>query len=356
MVKKDLYEILGVSPDASEEEIKRAYRRLARKYHPDLHPGDKEAEERFKEINEAYEILSDPKKRAEYDRLREAAKAYRFTTPEGDSAYDFGLFVERTDPFGSFADLFSELFGFDFTEEGPEPGADVLYRYEVELSDLVSGKPLTIEIPVEEPCPSCHGFGRDLKAAKKCPACNGRGKTEKRRGPVRIIELCSFCGGTGGKFEKPCPSCGGRGTVLRKERVTVKLPPGTDHGTRIRIPGMGRPGRRGGPPGDLYIEIRVKPDPRFEKRGYDLYLKQPIDLFTAVLGGEVVVPTLTGKVKLKIPPGTQSGQKFRLRGQGLIKPDGTRGDLYVEVHITVPKHLSPEARRKFEELKELVRI
>jgi len=353
MVKKDLYEILGVSPDASEEEIKRAYRRLARKYHPDLNPGDKEAAERFKEINEAYEVLSDPQKRAEYDRLREAAKAYRFTTPEGESAYDFGLFMERFDPFGSFADLFADLFGYE-KEEGPQPGADILYRVEVDLKDLVADKPLRFEIPVEEPCPACRGLGWNLSSATECGACRGRGRREMRRGPVRIVEICPVCGGFGRSYDRVCPHCKGRKTVFRTETITVTLPPGADEGTRIRIPGKGRPGAKGGPPGDLYLEIHVRPDPRFERKGYDLYLKQPVDLFTAVLGGEIIVPTLTGKVKLKIPPGTQSGQKFRLKGQGLYRPEGLRGDPYVEVQITVPKHLSPEARRKFEELRTLV--
>ncbi|WP_297058053.1 J domain-containing protein [Thermosulfurimonas sp.] len=353
MVKKDLYEILGVSPDASTEEIKRAYRKLARKYHPDLNPGDKEAAERFKEINEAYEILSDPQKRAEYDRLRQAARAYRFTTPGGESAYDFGLFMENFDPFGGFADLFADLFGYE-REERPERGADVLYRVEVDLADLVSGKPLSLEVPFEEPCPVCHGGGYDLSSSESCPACGGRGRKETRRGPVRIIEVCPVCGGFGRRYTGTCRHCGGRGTVTRRERISVTIPPGAGDGTRIRIPGKGRPGKRGGPPGDLYLELRVRPDERFERRGYDLYLKHPLDLFTAVLGGEVVVPTLTGKVKLRIPPGTQSGQKFRLRGQGLYRPDGSRGDLYVEVQITVPRHLSPEARRKFEELRAML--
>ncbi len=357
MIKKDLYEILGVSPDASQEEIKRAYRRLARKYHPDLHPGDKEAEERFKEISEAYEILSDPKKRAEYDQLRQAAKAYSFTTPGGERAYDFSVFMDEESPFGGFADIFADLFGFERErgwEPGPEPGADVLYQVEVPFRDAALGGEVEISIPLEKPCPICHGQGVDLSSQETCPHCGGRGRREHRRGNVRMIEICPYCRGSGKKVSKPCPRCGGTGVIQETERLRVRIPPGSDTGTRLRIPGKGRPGRGGGPPGDLYLELVVRPDPRFERRGYDLYLKQPIGLFTAVLGGQVEVPTLNGKVRMKVPPGTQCGQKFRLRGKGIPKPDGSRGDLYVEAMITVPKNLSPEAKRKFEELRRLV--
>ncbi len=355
MVKKDLYEILGVKPDASEEEIKRAYRRLARKYHPDLHPGDKEAEERFKEISEAYEILSDPKKRAEYDQLRQAAQAYSFTTPHGERAYDFSIFMDEAGPFGNFSDIFSNLFGFERERaQRPEPGADVLYQVEVPFRDAALGGEVEVQVPLEEPCPVCHGQGIDLSSATSCPHCGGKGRREYSRGNVHMIEICPHCAGRGRVHTKPCSSCGGRGVVSRIERLKVRIPPGADTGTRLRIPGKGLPGRNGGPPGDLYLELVVKPDPRFERRGYDLYLKQPIGLFTAVLGGQVEVPTLNGKVRMKVPAGTQCGQKFRLRGKGLPKPDGGRGDLYVEARITVPKNLSPEARKKFEELRRLV--
>ncbi|WP_022853786.1 molecular chaperone DnaJ [Thermodesulfatator atlanticus] len=355
MVKKDLYEILGVSPDASQEEIKKAYRRLARKYHPDLHPGDKEAEEKFKEIQEAYEILSNPEKRAEYDKLRQAASAYSFTTPGGERAYDFSIFMDETGPFGGFADIFADLFGFERDwESRPEPGADVLYRVEIPFEKAALGGEVEIDVPLEKPCPTCHGQGFDLTSATSCPHCGGLGKKEHRRGSVRMIEICPYCRGTGKTTTKPCPTCRGTGTVTQTERLRVKIPPGAETGTRLRIPGKGMPGRKGAPAGDLYLELVVKPDPRFERKGYDLYLKQPIGLFTAVLGGQVEVPTLNGKVRMKVPPGTQCGQKFRLRGKGIPKPDGTRGDLYVEAMITVPKNLSPEARRKFEELKKII--
>ncbi|AEH45396.1 chaperone protein DnaJ [Thermodesulfatator indicus DSM 15286] len=355
MVKKDLYEILGVSPDASQEEIKKAYRRLARKYHPDLHPGDKEAEEKFKEIQEAYEILSDPQKRAEYDKLRQAASAFSFTTPGGERAYDFSFFMDEESPFGGFADIFADLFGFERGwEPGPEPGADVLYRVEVPFRQAALGGEIEIEVPLEKPCPACHGQGIDLSSAETCPYCNGKGKKEYKRGAVRMIEICPHCKGVGRKATKLCPTCQGAGTIRETERLKVKIPAGAETGTRLRIPGKGMPGRKGGPPGDLYLELVVKPDPRFERKGYDLYLKQPIGLFTAVLGGQVEVPTLDGKVRMKVPPGTQCGQKFRLRGKGIPRPDGGRGDLYVEAMITVPKNLTPEARKKFEELKAMI--
>ncbi len=355
MIKKDLYEILGVSPDASEEEIKKAYRRLARKYHPDLHPGDKKAEEKFKEISEAYEILSDPKKRAEYDQLRQAAKAYSFTTPGGERAYDFSIFMDESGPFGGFADIFADLFGFEREwKTRPSPGADVLYQVEVPFRDAALGGEVEVEIPLERPCPSCHGQGIDLTSSSPCTYCGGKGRREEVRGKVRVIEICPYCGGRGRIYTRPCSTCKGEGVIQERERLKVRIPPGAETGTRLRIPGKGIPGRAGGPPGDLYLELVVRPDPRFERRGYDLYLKQPIGLFKAVLGGQVEVPTLDGKVRMKIPPGTQCGQKFRLRGKGIPRPDGTRGDLYVEAMIRVPKYLSPEARRKFEELQKLV--
>ncbi len=292
MIKKDLYEILGVKPDASQEEIKKAYRRLARKYHPDVNPGDKAAEERFKEIGEAYDILSDPKKRKEYDELREAAKGVRFTTSDGTSAYDFSDYEVR---FGSdLGSIFEDLFGFERETSGvkrPIKGEDLFYRLAIDLRDACHGRTLEIEVP--------------------------RGGTS--------------------------------------ERLKVTIPKGVDDGTVIRLAGKGAPGFRGGPPGDLYIELEIRPDPRFEKRGRDIYYTLPISIFEAIKGAKVKVPTLYGDVMVTIPPGSQCGQKLRLKGKGLPASKGKRaGDQYVELKVIVPKKVSGEARRLLDELERIL--
>lgn len=329
MAAKDYYAILGVSRNASEKDIKQAYRRLARKYHPDVHPGDKAAEEKFKEINEAYEVLSDPDKRAKYDRYGaeweyadQFAKAGKGTwhTYQGAGA-DFGP------EFGGFGggfgfggedlgSLFDELFrggGARTYTRRPTRGEDLEQRLEITLEEAYSGTKRLLELQTPEACPTCRGSG--------------------------LVERA------------PCPSCGGSGTVMSTRRLEVSIPPGVDNGSRIKLAGKGQPGAGG--PGDLYIVIGVAPHPRFERKGDDLYTTVNVPLTTAVLGGEVTVPTLTGRVALKIPPETQNGATIRLRGKGMPRRNGTYGDLIVKVSVQLPTHLSERERELFEELKRI---
>ncbi len=324
MIKKDLYEVLGVKPDASKEEIKKAYRKLARKYHPDVNPGDNEAEAKFKEVSEAYEILSNEEKRKEYDQLRQAASSASFRTPGGQTAYDFTNFETRYgDDLGS---IFENLFGFDkkaqYKQNRPIKGEDLFFRMEVDFRDAALGRPVEISIPKDTICPECYGQG--LKAV-------GKNK----------IEACSKCGGTG--------------SLHSMEKIRVKIPKGADDGTTIRLKGKGGPGINGGPPGDLYIELSLRPDPIFKRKGRDLYVKAKVPLVDAVLGGKVEVPLLEGRVKVKIPPGTQCGQKLRLKGKGIEDAAGRRGDAFVEIQVEIPKKLSPKAKELFEELRKVLK-
>ncbi|NDY42058.1 J domain-containing protein [Dissulfurirhabdus thermomarina] len=350
MIKKDLYDVLGVSKDASADDIKKAFRRLARKYHPDVNPGDPEAERRFKEINEAYEILKDPERRAEYDRLREAAGT-GFRTDTGERAYDFSDLGAR---FGAeYGDLFDHLFGFGRGfDTGPLRGEDQLVRLEVDFRDAALGRTVEVEIPREVPCRRCLGQGIDpADAGDRCPECRGEGRIQSRRGGVQMIRTCPRCGGSGRLRLRPCPECRGAGATRTVERLRVRIPPGADDGTRIRLKGKGGPGPGGGPPGDLYVELSVRPDPVFRRRGNDIYIPAKVPLPTAVLGGTVVVPTLDGRVEVRIPPGTQCGQKLRLKGKGIAGARGARGDAYVEVTVEIPKRVDAEARKVFERMR-----
>lgn len=356
MIKKDLYDVLGVKPEASDKEIKKAFRRLARKYHPDVNPENKEAEIRFKEINEAHEILSDPKKRAEYDRLRQAAAGASFRTPGGERAYDFGDFETR---FGhGVGSIFEDLFGFDRGfgfHTGPIRGEDRHFRLEIDLRDAAFGKQVEVAIPREQTCSKCLGQGIDLgDKGSECPRCRGEGRIETLRGQVRMVQVCSQCGGSGRIRLKPCPACGGVGQTRTTERLRMRIPPGADTGTRIRLPGKGAPGVNNGPPGDLYVEVALRPDPVFRREGPDLYVKVPVTVYEAVLGGRIEAPTLNGRVQVRVPPGTQPGQKLRLKGKGIQGKDGQRGDQFVEVQVLIPRELNDQARRLFEELEKVL--
>lgn len=344
MLERDAYEILGVDRDISDADLKKAYRKLARKYHPDLNPGDKEAERKFKEISAAYDILANPEKRAEYDRM--GAAAY-YATPEASQGFE-EVFASR-----GFADIFQDFFAGGQAYGGPVRGEDLVYSLEVDFLEAVKGGKRTITLEKEILCPGCGGSGYE-HAGQVCPVCGGRGVVEKKVDNVRMLINCAQCQGAGRSGQRSCRRCGGRGVVLGPETLEVKIPPGVDQGTRLRMTGKGNPGLNGGPPGDLYLMLSVKPHPYFTRKERDIFYKTDISLFDAVLGGKITLPTLNKPISLKIPPGTQNGQKFRLQGKGIKTGPNQVGDQYVEVSVAIPKDLTPQAREMFQSLKEVL--
>jgi len=343
VLERDAYEILGVKKNASDAEIKKAYRKLARKHHPDVNPEDSAAEARFKEITAAYNILSDPQRRAEYDQM---GQAY-YATPEATRGF------EEAFAYRDFSDLFRDFFAGAQTAAGPIRGQDLTFGLEIDFLEAVRGGTRTLNLEKEQVCPACQGSGCE-NLGKPCPSCKGQGTVEKLVDNVRLLTTCPRCQGTGRIDRQTCRRCGGRGTVIGVETIDVQIPPGVDQGTRLRLAGKGNPGLNGGPEGDLYLIISVRPHPQFTRRGQDIYLKREISLFDAVLGGKITVPTLDGSVSLKIPPGTQNGQRFRLKGKGVARKTGAAGDQYVEVTVTIPRHLKPEAKELFQNLKEMI--
>ena len=346
MLERDAYEILGVPRDVSDADLKKAYRKLARKYHPDVNPNDKEAEKKFKEISAAYDILSNPEKRAEYDRL--GAAAY-YARPE--AAQDFEeVFASR-----GFADIFRDLFAGRGAQAytGPIRGEDLAYALEIDFLEAVKGGRKTISLEKEIACPACQGSGYE-DAGQVCKDCGGRGVREKKVDNVRMLITCSTCHGAGRMGQRSCRRCGGRGVILGTETLEVKIPPGVEDGARLRIAGKGSPGLNGGPPGDLFLIIAVRPHPHFQRKNNDIYYKTTISLFDAVLGGKITVPTLDKPVALTIPPGTQNGQRFRLKGKGVSTGPKQAGDQYVEVTVAIPKDLPPQAKEMFAAIKNLV--
>lgn len=348
MAQRDYYEILGVQQDASESEIKKAYRRLAMKYHPDRNPDDEEALTQFREAKEAFEVLSDQQKRAAYDRFGHAG----VDPSAGGGAGGPGGFGGA-----DFSDIFGDVFGDIFGGGGRRRsarGADLRYRLDISLEEAVQGTETEISIPTQERCDTCDGSGaKPGSKPRTCSTCSGIGQVRMQQGFFSIQQTCPTCRGTGEIIDDPCKACSGKGYVQREKSLSVTIPAGVDTGDRIRLSGEGEVGERGAPSGDLYVEVRVKPHPIFERDGSNLICDVPLDIATAALGGEIDVPTLDGRVKLKIPAGSQSERVFRIRGKG-VKPvrGGSPGDVLCRVRIETPVHLTARQKELLEELRE----
>jgi molecular chaperone DnaJ len=351
MAKRDYYEVLGVSRDASEAEMKAAYRKLAMKHHPDRNPGDKECEHRFKEINEAYDVLKDVDKRAAYDRFGHAA----FEQGMGGAAHGFGA------DFGSaFADIFEGIFGMSGGRArggGRERGADLRFNMEITLEEAFAGKTAQVRLPTSVTCEACSGSGAKAGTKPKtCQHCHGHGRIRHTQGGFFTLErTCPVCQGRGQVIEDPCPSCTGSGRVTRERTLTVNIPAGVEDGTRIRLAGEGEAGLRGGPAGDLYIFLSIAVHPLFQRDGADLHCRVPISMVTAALGGEFDVPSIDGsKTRVKVPPGTQSGRRFRLSGKGMpVLRTRQNGDMYVQVVVETPQNLTKRQRELLAEFDKL---
>jgi molecular chaperone DnaJ len=354
MAKRDYYTTLGLSRDATEEDIKKSYRKLAMKHHPDRNPDDKGSEEKFKEAKEAYEILTDPKKRAAYDQFGHAGV---------DPSAGFGGRPGGPEGFGGFADAFGDIFGEIFGQQGRGGGsgvyrgADLRYNLELSLEDAARGTEVKIRIPAMEECETCKGTGaKPGTQAKTCGTCGGRGEVRVSQGFFSIQQTCPTCRGTGKVIPEPCVTCHGAGRVKKYKTLSVKIPAGVDTDDRIRLTGEGEAGMNGGPSGDLYVVVAQKPHQVFQRDGADLHCEMPISFATAALGGELEIPTLDGHATIKIPAETQSGQTFRLRNKGIRPVRGSvQGDLYCHVAIETPVKLTSrqkELLREFEQINE----
>jgi molecular chaperone DnaJ len=348
MAKQDFYETLGVAKSANAEELKRAYRKLAMQFHPDRNPDDKGAEQKFKEINEAYDVLKDDQKRAAYDRFGHAAFEQGGARGPGD--FGFGG--------GGFADIFDEMFGeFMGTrrgQAGPSRGSDLRYNLEIALEEAFRGKQTTVRVATLAACEACKGSGAEAGSRPiGCPACRGRGRVRAQQGFFTIERTCPSCQGAGQIIDKPCQQCAGQGRARREKTLSVNIPPGVEDGTRIRLAGEGEVGVRGASPGDLYIFIAVAQHPLFQRDGANVYCRVPISITTAALGGSIEVPTVDGtRTRVSVPEGTQSGHQFRLRGKGMtVLRSPARGDMYVQTIIETPVNLTKrqqELLREFE--------
>jgi len=338
--KRDYYEVLGVDRNAGEEECKKAYRKLALKYHPDRNPGDKQAEEKFKELSEAYQVLTDPEKRAQYNQFGHAA--FGNGSPFQGAGFDFTSGFEDI-----FGDIFGEFFGAGPSRRrGRARGDDLRYNLEISFEEAAFGTEKKIKIPRHGACDECHGSGsKPGTSAKTCPTCHGRGQVSFQQGFFTVSRTCSQCHGQGTFIADPCAACGGAGRVRKLHTLSVKIPAGVDNGSRLKLRNEGETGAGGGPAGDLYVVIQVQPHPLFVREGLHIICDMPISFVQAALGAEIDVPTLEGKVKMKIPSGTQSGKVFRLKGKGVRDVHGyQQGDQLVRASVETPTHLT--ARQK----------
>ena len=353
--KRDYYEVLGVDRSAGDDEIKKAYRQAAKKYHPDLNPGDKEAEAKFKEVNEAYEVLSDKDKKARYDQFGHAGVDPNFGAGGGYGGGSYGGGFG----FDDLGDIFGSIFGGGFggqrsNPNAPRRGTDAQANLNLSFEEAAKGCKKTVSVPIVERCADCGGSGaRKGTSPVTCPACNGRGSvTQVQRTPFGQMQTqrpCERCRGTGRIIENPCPTCSGKGRVRRTRDLEVTVPAGIDDGQVLSMGGCGNAGSNGGPAGDLHVTVSVRPHPLFEREGYDVFCEVPVTFVQAALGAEIVVPTLDGKVSLKIHDGTQPGDEFKLRGRGIPHLNSSaRGDQYVKIKVEVPRNLSGEQKKKLQ--------
>lgn len=357
--KRDYYEVLGVKKDASQADIKKAFRKLARKYHPDVNPGNKTAEQNFKEMSEAYEVLSDAGKRQQYDQFGHAAFGGGYGPgPEAGPGFGGqrpGAEHFRSGNFEGFGDIFGDLFGERARPRGPHKGEDTTYAVEVDLEDAIYGRTMQVDLRREATCATCGGSGAQPGTSRRtCPTCMGSGSVSQGRGFMQIAQPCPTCGGEGTINPNPCRICGGRGVVPRSERINVKIPPGVDNGSKIRVAGMGGPGEQGGPPGDVYIITKVRPHPYFERKGDNLYSEAKITVREATLGDKIEIPTVDGMVSLTVPPGVQTGQQLKLKGKGVPHLGGGGvGDHYVTLKVVTPTGLGDREKDLLRELDRL---
>lgn len=345
---KDYYQILGVDRKATDEELKKAFRKLAMQYHPDRNKDDPKSEAKFKEVNEAYEALKDPQKRAAYDQY--GADGMHMAGGGGGGGFSSGFGGAFTD---IFEDMFGDMMNRGGSRSGPQRGGDMQYTMEITLEEAYSGVETTIKIPTNESCDKCNGSGAEAGTSEEqCPACNGAGRMRMQQGFFTIERTCPTCNGAGKIIRDPCKKCSGQGRVRKEKSLKVKIPAGIESGRRIRLAGEGEAGFRGGPAGDLYVLLAVKPHKLFKRDGANIYCRVPIPMTTAALGGEVEVPTIGGnRTKVKIPEGTQTGQQLRLKGKGMpVLRSDALGDMFIDVLVETPMHLN---RKQQDLLKEL---